>query len=250
MSLTEDQINQFLTNGYLVLDSFLDKIELEEFKEECDNILQYIKHKNLDVIRDLGCIIEPWIIYFTKLIDQSTLQSYNNYKVDINDFENLRAWGSEFNLVEFIKKRIINLVKGLFLNVNDSCKEVYLFNEQYIVKPSDIATKFQLHKDSEHLPNYCKKVFNLAVWINLDAINESSGYFNFASLNNPQAITQLKLPPGSIVLIHSECPHYSDPNNSNSLRRAYMLQLTQKPLYYEENDNLNELISMGVKIKF
>jgi ectoine hydroxylase-related dioxygenase (phytanoyl-CoA dioxygenase family) len=62
-------------------------------------------------------------------------------------------------------------------------------------------------------------------------------------------MTQLELPPGSIVLIHSECPHYSDPNKSNSLRRAYMLQLTQKPLLLEENGKSNELISMGVKIK-
>lgn len=104
----------------------MNKTELDEFKEECDNMLQFIKHKNLDIIRDLGCIIEPWIIYFTKLIDQPTMQSYNNYKFDIDDFENLRAWGSEFNLVEFIKKRIVKLIRGLFLSIDDSCEEIYL----------------------------------------------------------------------------------------------------------------------------
>ena len=146
------------------------------------------------------------------------------------DFKLLRA-GSTAGALLFRSSRL----RETLANVLEArVDELFLINEQFIVKPAHSRSAFSWHRDAEGL---CAAPPYVSLWIALDDVHEENGTLRVvpgshaAPLPPPQpgdeealASLALTLPAGSAVCLHSEVLHCSADNLSDAPRRCWMPQ--------------------------
>jgi ectoine hydroxylase-related dioxygenase (phytanoyl-CoA dioxygenase family) len=140
--------------------------------------------------------------------------------------------------------------------------DVYLFNEQYVIKAADQGMAFGWHQDSGFIP-YPHAPY-LTCWIPLDDVGESNGTVHV--LPYPRAGTRdvvehrrdhesndligytgpdpgepLTVPAGSIVAFSSTLLHRTGANTSDRPRRVYIAQYTAEPLLDEDGSRPRHL---------
>ncbi len=130
---------------------------------------------------------------------------------------------------------------------------VYLFNEQYVVKAADKDTKFGWHQDSGYIGHYHKPY--LSCWCALDDMTEENGTISVLSYERagmqPDDLFEhvveegtndkvgyhgsdpgdpVICPAGTIVVFSSRTFHRSGANKTNKMRRSYLAQYTKEPI--------------------
>lgn len=140
--------------------------------------------------------------------------------------------------------------------------DVYLFNEQYVIKAAEQGMPFAWHQDSGFIP-YPHPPY-LTCWIPLDDVSEANGTVHL--LPYDRAVSRdvvahhrdpetndligysgddpgdpLTVPAGSIAAFSSTVFHRTGPNTSNHPRRVYIAQYTAQPLLNEDHSRPRHL---------
>jgi ectoine hydroxylase-related dioxygenase (phytanoyl-CoA dioxygenase family) len=139
---------------------------------------------------------------------------------------------------------------------------VYLFNEQYVIKAAGRGMAFGWHQDSGFIP-YPHPPY-LTCWIPLDDVSESNGTVHLLPYSRAgtrdvvehhrdhetndmigysghDAGDPVTVPAGSIAVFSSTLFHRTGPNTSDYPRRVYIVQYTAEPLLSEDGSRPRHL---------
>lgn len=139
--------------------------------------------------------------------------------------------------------------------------DVYLFNEQWVVKGAKEGMQFAWHQDSGYVkfrdPSTQHKPY-LTCWIALDDMSAENGTISvmphskldtreriidhqvqegtndLVGYDGEEAGMQIDVPAGSIAVFSSTNLHRSNANYTAKPRRAYLAQYTAAPIYTKE----------------
>jgi ectoine hydroxylase-related dioxygenase (phytanoyl-CoA dioxygenase family) len=140
--------------------------------------------------------------------------------------------------------------------------DVYLFNEQYVIKGAEHGMAFGWHQDSGFIP-YPHPPY-LTCWIPLDDLTEANGTLHvlpYARAGTRAAVAHRRdpetndmvgylgddpgdavtLPAGSVVAFSSTLFHRTGRNTSDRPRRAYVAQYTAEPLLTQDRSRPRHL---------
>lgn len=234
MNITNQQREQFNSEGYMIVPEFLDANELEMIRDICDTGIKEIEEK----MRSKGV---------TK--------------------DKINVLGKKYFINQPHKKHPI--LKSVIFS--QKCAEVcratigeiaYLHNEQFVVKLTDRATSFAWHQDSGY------SVFNggaerhnpyVTFWIALDDMSSENGTISVLPFSREPASRELlehtwdekadamvgywgndpgdlvEVPAGSLVVFSSRLLHKSGANVTKRPRRSYFIAFTPKLFRFAEN---------------
>ncbi|KAI9363665.1 hypothetical protein BD770DRAFT_469604 [Pilaira anomala] len=222
--LTESHLTEFRTKGYTILENALDKEELELLYQESNILSNHLMSEGYDLTKDLGCIIEPWTCGYLDPLET------NEYKMDRDRYSRIRNEIYWPNTCTTTASRIILDKYGrtwaaqLLEQTN-----VYLLNEQFIVKPPLTRSSFEWHRDSDYYKEQShREIPSVACWTALDEVTEENGtiqIIDFLGLS-----TTIRVPSSTVVFMSDKLLHKSTNNTTLKFRRVYMVQFSTAPL--------------------
>ncbi|ORY93267.1 hypothetical protein BCR43DRAFT_496615 [Syncephalastrum racemosum] len=220
--LTKAQLHKYSNDGYLVLEDALSESQLHLLHEEADILTNYLLSEGYDLSRDLGCIVEPLTCGYLDQPDN------NDYKYRVSAYKARRDAISQTDVSHIVLETVSAWAAQLLKK-----DTVYVFNEQYIIKPPRSAThsQFAWHRDSDYLKREQQEEETIACWIALDDMSQKNGTLLVRPLgqggNNQDEWVETRA--GSIVFMSNRLLHKSIGNPSSQFRRAYMPQYSAKP---------------------
>lgn len=220
--VTPDHLRRFRDDGFFVLEGALPPGDLALLRDECR---RHIVERDREMDR-LG--------------------------VDVLDLDHrgrryfVHAYDGSPGVRDFLSGDLMAGIAQAVLGEN-----VYLFNEQYVVKAAEQGMKFSWHQDGGFIeyphPPY------LTCWITLDDVTEENGTVYL--LPYPRAGTReivehvhdeatndrigytgsdagdpVIVPAGSIACFSSTVLHRSGPNTTDHIRRVYLAQYSTEPI--------------------
>ena len=157
-------------------------------------------------------------------------------------------------------------------------EDVYLFNEQYVVKAADTDSKFAWHQDSGYVGHYHRAY--LSCWCALDDMSIENGTiyvlpYGRDGRHSTDAINAhiveagsndkvgyhggdpgdpAIVPAGSIVVFSSRTFHRSGANRTGSYRRSYLAQYSSEPIMSKDGSRLwqraEPVLQKGQRVAF
>lgn len=227
--VSRDQLKEFKEEGSCVLKCVIDQKTLELLREECSYFLGYI-----DATMD-----------HQKTTSIGITHRGSRYFIS-NRYRESRRMGSFIfgDLMATITKDILG-------------DEVYLFNEQWVVKGPEQGMKFAWHQDSGYVkyrdPGTIHPPY-LTCWCALDDVDEINGtayimphsrggtrdvihpHYRESTTNDLVGYEgtdpgdPIVAPAGSIALFSSYNLHRSGTNASDQMRRVYLPQYSSGPI--------------------
>lgn len=226
-TITPAQARRFHDEGWLVVESALAPDQLETLRSECRRL---VAERDAEMTR-LGV---------------DTLDLCHRGRRYF-----LHAHSTSPAVRQFLRSTLMVDIAGAILG-----PDVYLFNEQYVVKTAEQGMPFAWHQDSGFIP-YPHRPY-LTCWIPLDDVGEANGTVHVlpysragtrdvvAHRRDPEtndligysgddAGDPLTLPAGSVAAFSSTLLHRTGPNTSHQPRRAYVAQYTAEPLLDQDH---------------
>lgn len=225
----ESAVEQFHQEGYAVLEAVIPKTTLTQLREECAYFVGYTDSWMDGEKLDVFGITHRGKRYFIS----------NRYR-------------SSQRMIDFLFGSLMESVVRSFIG-----DDVYLFNEQWVVKGPEQGMKFAWHQDSGYVkfydPNTQHKPY-LTCWCALDDVSHENGTISVmphsvlgtkgSILNHVQEDgtndlvgysgqepgVELSMPAGSIAVFSSTSLHRSSANNTKQQRRAYLAQYSAEPI--------------------
>ncbi len=227
--ISQKHKQEFDEQGFILLKRVISEPHLEILRSECDRLLEETN----------------------KELDREKTQTCGLTNRDRSYF--FTAYERSNKLHEFIFSDLIEEVCRALLG-----DTAYLFYETYIVKCPKMGLPLGWHQDSGYI-NRKHKPF-ITFWCTLDEVNEENGTLRV--LPYPRAGTKVKkehvllspnsperkgyfgdepgdpiiLPPGSIAVLSSTLFHYSGPNTSDNIRRAYLIDFASEIILSDSED--------------
>ncbi|MDA9872203.1 phytanoyl-CoA dioxygenase family protein [Candidatus Thioglobus sp.] len=233
--LTQQKVNEFKSQGYLVLEDFVSSGVLLELKESLNNIFKEIDKESIRV-----------------------KQSYNNkHYGDISKAGRkfIKNQSSYYPAIQkYLKSKPIKEVVTKLLD-----GDAFIFNEQFVMKEPNTQSSFNWHQDSGYI-NFDHKPY-LTTWLALDDTHSLNGPLSviptnigttaevlthqwsdkskdlFIEVDEAKAKT-LHVAAGALVVFSSLTPHASGSNQSSKTRTAYLAQYSSEPII-DPNTGLN-----------
>jgi ectoine hydroxylase-related dioxygenase (phytanoyl-CoA dioxygenase family) len=245
LNITDTQKQQYIDEGFFVLENMILSQELEEMRTECDHL---IKEQDTEMEK--------------QGTDQLGLSRKNSRYFVFN------AYKHRPHLAKFIfSERMAELCKATI------GKTAYLFWEQFVVKGTDKkGAEFNWHQDSGYVDGEHKYYVNC--WIPLDDVNEANGTISILSYSLAGTKDKVEHKPvvggdrqgyfgnekgelmdvkaGSIVVFSSVAFHRSGANSTDKMRRAWAIQYSPEIIYEPDGSlkGLDELfLKDGAKVK-
>jgi ectoine hydroxylase-related dioxygenase (phytanoyl-CoA dioxygenase family) len=233
LQLTPAHARRFHDEGWFVIESALTPAELETLRSECHRL---VAERNAEMTR-LG--------------------------VDTLD---LCHRGRRYFVHAYATSQAVRqlLFSDLMADIAQSVlgDNVYLFNEQYVIKAAEQGMPFGWHQDSGFIP-YPHAPY-LTCWIPLDDVTESNGTVHvlpysragtrhvvehhrdhetsdLIGYTGPDPGDPLIVPAGSIAAFSSTLFHCTGPNTSGHPRRVYIAQYTAEPLLTQDRSRPRHL---------
>ena len=231
MLVTEAQREQYRREGYFILESVIPEAVLEGLREECGRLLAERDAK-----------------MEAKGITTDGISHYRQRYFISNE------WRTSAAISDFLFGDLMAEVGRAALGEN-----VYLFNEQYVVKAAERGMKFAWHQDSGYIGHYHRPY--LSCWCALDDMtiengtvyvlpyaragmqpddlfdhrvedgsNDKVGYHG-----DDPGVAAL-VPAGSVVVFSSRTFHRSGPNTTDRMRRVYLAQYSAEPIMNRDGD--------------
>jgi ectoine hydroxylase-related dioxygenase (phytanoyl-CoA dioxygenase family) len=233
LPVTPAHARLFHSEGWFVIESALDASELETLRNECQRL---VDERDVEMTR-LGV---------------DTLDLCHRGRRYF-----LHAYTTSPAVRRFLFCELMTDVARAALGDN-----VYLFNEQYVLKAAEQGMPFSWHQDSGFIPYPHRRY--LTCWIPLDDVTESNGTVHLLpysragtrdvvehhrdhqtndliGYSGPDPGDPLILPAGSIVAFSSTLLHRTGPNTSDQPRRVYIAQYTAEPLLSEDRSRPRHL---------
>ena len=233
--LTQQKVNEFKSQGFLVLEDFISSRVLLELKESFNNIFKEIDKESNRVT-----------------------QSYNNkHYGDISKAGRkfIKNQSSYYPAIQkYLKSKPIKEVVTKLLD-----GDAFIFNEQFVMKEPNTQSSFNWHQDSGYI-NFDHKPY-LTTWLALDDTHSLNGPLSviptnigttaevlthqwsdkskdlFIEVDEAKAKT-LHVAAGTLVVFSSLTPHASGANQSSKTRTAYLAQYSSEPII-DPNTGLN-----------
>ncbi len=233
MLITPEQIKQFHEQGFFILEKVMTDEQLEGLRAECQRYIdKYEAEMEAKGVTTLGI---------------------NHYKKRY--FISNR--GSESSIITSF------LFSDLMADVCQATlgDDVYLFNEQYVVKAAEVGLKFSWHQDSGYIGHYHRPY--LSCWCALDDMSEENGTIHVlpyerAGMKPDDLIEHtveegsndkvgyrgddpgvtVVVPAGSIAVFSSRTFHSSGPNSTDRMRRSYLAQYSAEPIMTKDGSKI------------
>jgi ectoine hydroxylase-related dioxygenase (phytanoyl-CoA dioxygenase family) len=227
MIVTPAQIEQYYDQGFCVLKNVIPQEHLENLRAECSRYID-VMHEEMD----------------RKGTDTLGISHRNSrYFIGRRGLESAKLAGFLFS--DFMAQ-----VTEALLGPN-----VYLFNEQFVVKSAEKGMKFSWHQDGGYVMAHdgAPHTPYLSCWCPLDDATIANGTvyilpFDRAGTREIQTHVReegtndqvgyfgsdpgepVEVPAGSIVAFTSATFHRSGPNTTDKMRRVYLAQYSGEPL--------------------
>ena len=233
--LTQQKVNEFKSQGFLILEDFVSSGVLLELKESLNDIFKEIDKESIRV-----------------------KQSYNNkHYGDISKAGRkfIKNQSSYYPAIQkYLKSKPIKEVVTKLLD-----GDAFIFNEQFVMKEPNTQSSFNWHQDSGYI-NFDHKPY-LTTWLALDDTHSLNGPLSviptnigttaevlthqwsdkskdlFIEVDEAKAKT-LHVAAGALVVFSSLTPHASGANQSSKTRTAYLAQYSSEPII-DPNTGLN-----------
>ena len=225
--LTQQKVNEFKSQGYLIFEDFVSSEALSELKESLTSIFNAIDN------------------------DSNRLkQSYDN-----KHYGDISKEGRKFlknqsryypSIQRYLKSKSIKEIVTKLLD-----GDAFIFNEQFVIKEPNTPSSFNWHQDSGYV-NFDHKPY-LTTWLALDDTHPLNGPLSIIPTNietTSEVLThqwsdkskdlfievdkskakELYVAEGTLVVFSSLTPHASGANQSSRTRTAYLAQYSSEPI--------------------
>jgi len=232
-TITPTHAHRFHDEGWFVIESALAPVQLETLRSECRRL---VTERDAEMTR-LGV---------------DTLDLCHRGRRYF-----LHAYATSAAVRRFLRSDLMVDIARAVLG-----QDVYLFNEQYVVKAPERGMPFAWHQDSGFIP-YPHRPY-LTCWIPLDDVSEANGTVHVlpysragthdvvAHRRDPETNDligysgddpgdPLTLPAGGIAAFSSTLLHRTGPNTSHQPRRVYVAQYTAEPLLDQDHSRPRHL---------
>ena len=138
---------------------------------------------------------------------------------------------------------------------------VWLFNEQFVVKCAEVGMPFSWHQDSGYIDSECPHKPYLSLWCALDDVDEQNGTVYVLPFSRAEVTSRIDhatqagtndlvgyrgndageaviISAGSMVAFSSATFHRSGANTTNEPRRVFLAQYSVEPIIDPRNDRL------------
>lgn len=223
MMVTAEQIEQYRTQGYFILENVISPDQLEGLREECERLVNEV-----DLEMEHAGVTSIGITHYKKRYFIGN-RGQESTKISCFIFGDVMAEVARATLGD----------------------TVYLFNEQYVVKAPEKGTQFAWHQDSGYIGHYHTPY--LSCWCSLDDMTIENGTilvlpYDRAGMtpedlfdHQVETGTNDKVgykgddpgipalvPAGSVVVFSSRTLHSSGVNTSSKVRRSYLAQYSKE----------------------
>ncbi|MAS35267.1 MAG: phytanoyl-CoA dioxygenase [Anaerolineaceae bacterium] len=231
--ITDEQIQQYRTQGYFILENVIPDDALEGLRAECQRLIdERDREMEAKGVTSLG------ITHYKK-----------RYFIS-------NQWRRSPAITNFLFSDLMAEIGRTTLG-----EDVYLFNEQYVVKAAEVGTKFSWHQDSGYIGHYHRPY--LSCWCALDDMTIENGTvyvlpYERAGMQADDLFdhtveegTNDKIgyhgddpgvpaivPAGSIVVFSSRTFHRSGQNTTDKMRRSYLAQYSAEPIMDKTGEKL------------
>ncbi len=229
-TIPQDQIEQFQTEGYMLLPNIIPPHLLQLLRDESARYIAIINKEMHEAGVDVMGLNHRDKRYFIAM----------KYK----ESERLPA---------FLFSETMAAVCRATLG-----DEAYLFLEQYVIKMAEVGMKFSWHQDSGYI-DFPHRPY-LTCWCTLDDVTEENGtvyLLPFSKSGTRERIEHTKdpetndrvgytgddpgvpviLPAGSIACFWSTVLHRSGANTTDKMRRIFLAQYSAEPLLSPNGEN-------------
>jgi len=225
--LTQQKVNEFKSQGYLIFEDFVSSEALSELKESLNSIFNAIDN------------------------DSNRLkQSYDNKHYGDISKEGRKFLKNQSRYYPSIQRYLKSKpIKEIVTKLLDG--DAFIFNEQFVIKEPNTPSSFNWHQDSGYV-NFDHKPY-LTTWLALDDTHPLNGPLSIIPTNietTTEVIThqwsdkskdlfiqvdeskakKLYVSEGTLVVFSSLTPHASGANQSSKTRTAYLAQYSSEPI--------------------
>jgi ectoine hydroxylase-related dioxygenase (phytanoyl-CoA dioxygenase family) len=224
---------RFRDEGFFILRKVVSRSDLETLRHECERL---IEERDREMDR-LG-------------VEKLDLD-HRGSRYFVHAYEESPA------VRRFLLSNLMAQIAKLTLGEN-----VYLFNEQYVVKAAERGMKFGWHQDSGFI-GYAHQPY-LTCWIALDDVTEANGtvyLLPYSRAGTRDVVKHVRdqetndligylgdepgepvvVPAGSIACFSSTVFHRSGPNTTDRIRRIYLAQYSAEPILNEDRSGPRHL---------
>ena len=225
--LTQQKVNEFKSQGYLIFEDFVSSEALSELKESLNSIFNAIDN------------------------DSNRLkQSYDNKHYGDISKEGRKFLKNQSRYYPSIQRYLKSKpIKEIVTKLLDG--DAFIFNDQFVIKEPNTPSSFNWHQDSGYV-NFDHKPY-LTTWLALDDTHPMNGPLSIIPTNietTTEVIThqwsdkskdlfiqvdeskakKLYVSEGTLVVFSSLTPHASGANQSSKTRTAYLAQYSSEPI--------------------
>ena len=225
--LTQQKVNEFKSQGYLIFEDFVSSEALSELKESLNSIFNAIDN------------------------DSNRLkQSYDNKHYGDISKEGRKFLKNQSRYYPSIQRYLKSKpIKEIVTKLLDG--DAFIFNDQFVIKEPNTPSSFNWHQDSGYV-NFDHKPY-LTTWLALDDTHPLNGPLSIIPTNietTTEVIThqwsdkskdlfiqvdeskakKLYVSEGTLVVFSSLTPHASGANQSSKTRTAYLAQYSSEPI--------------------
>ena len=225
--LTQQKVNEFKSQGYLIFEDFVSSEALSELKESLNSIFNAIDN------------------------DSNRLkQSYDNKHYGDISKEGRKFLKNQSRYYPTIQRYLKSKpIKEIVTKLLDG--DAFIFNEQFVIKEPNTPSSFNWHQDSGYV-NFDHKPY-LTTWLALDDTHPLNGPLSIIPTNietTSEVLThqwsdkskdlfievdkskakELYVAEGTLVVFSSLTPHASGANQSSRTRTAYLAQYSSEPI--------------------
>ncbi|NND96899.1 MAG: phytanoyl-CoA dioxygenase family protein [Pirellulaceae bacterium] len=235
--VSPQQRQQFVDEGYFILESVIPDDHLQILRDCCDRLIESM-HREMD---RLG-----------------------------TDHIHISHRGKRYHIAKKYDQ-VDGLARYVFSDLMaEICKATigdtaYLFYDQYVAKAAEQGIKFAWHQDGGYL-GFPHRPY-VTVWAAVDDMTIENGtayVMPFSTIGIRSLVEHIRdevtgdkigyfgdqpgiaavVPAGSVVVFSSLCFHRSGPNTTDRMRRAYVTQYSAEPIVRPGTD---ELMHLGVE---
>ena len=225
--LTQQKVNEFKSQGYLIFEDFVSSEALSELKESLNSIFNAIDN------------------------DSNRLkQSYDNKHYGDISKEGRKFLKNQSRYYPSIQRYLKSKpIKEIVTKLLDG--DAFIFNDQFVIKEPNTPSSFNWHQDSGYV-NFDHKPY-LTTWLAFDDTHPLNGPLSIIPTNietTTEVIThqwsdkskdlfiqvdeskakKLYVSEGTLVVFSSLTPHASGANQSSKTRTAYLAQYSSEPI--------------------
>ena len=246
MTISNEHIDSFNNEGYMIVPDFFSPAELKLMRDECSNGIDDIHQQMDESGNDTMGISHRDLRYF---IANQTDRS-----------QALRDFAFSETMAAVCRSTLGD--------------EAYFFLDQYVVKAAEKGMSFSWHQDAGYISHTKVKPY-LTCWIPLDDTSVENGtvfILPYSRMGHRDVVDHtreegtndmvgytgddpgipVEVKAGTLVAFSSHMFHRSTPNTTDEMRRVYLLQYTAEPIYTPDGEphiKVDQFIKNGERVE-